>query len=163
MIRPYCDRDLDPLMQLWLTSTILAHPFIREDYWRESASEVREIYIPQSQTWVYEEQGSLIGFISVLEARFIGALFVEHNYYGKQVGAALIQHVQAQFPLLSLEVYQQNTRACRFYHKQGFVVVEENVNQDTQATALIMQWVERVKEQSIPLPPVQSVTSEPST
>ncbi|AFI92677.1 N-acetyltransferase [Pectobacterium parmentieri] len=147
MIRPYCDRDLDPLMQLWLTSTILAHPFIREDYWRESASEVREIYIPQSQTWVYEEQGSLIGFISVLEARFIGALFVEHNYYGKQVGAALIQHVQAQFPLLSLEVYQQNTRACRFYHKQGFVVVEENVNQDTQATALIMQWVERVKEQ----------------
>lgn len=140
MIRPYRDRDLAPLMQLWLKSTILAHPFIREDYWRESASAVRDVYIPQSRTWVYEEQGSLIGFISVLEARFIGALFVEQAYYGKRIGTALIQHVQAQFPLLSLEVYQQNTRACRFYHKQGFVVVEENVNQDTQATALIMQW-----------------------
>ncbi|WP_225181684.1 N-acetyltransferase [Pectobacterium aroidearum] len=140
MIRPYCDSDLEPLMQLWLKSTILAHPFIREDYWRESASAVRDVYIPQSQTWVYEEQGSLIGFISVLEARFIGALFVEEAYYGKQIGTLLIQHVQAQFPLLSLEVYQQNTRACRFYHKQGFVIVEENVNQDTQATALIMQW-----------------------
>ncbi|GKV96300.1 N-acetyltransferase [Pectobacterium aroidearum] len=140
MIRPYCDSDLKPLMQLWLKSTILAHPFIREDYWRESASAVRDVYIPQSRTWVYEEQGSLIGFISVLEARFIGALFVEQAYYGKQIGTALIQHVQAQFPLLSLEVYQQNTRACRFYHKQGFVIVEENVNQDTQATALIMQW-----------------------
>ncbi|MBA5602910.1 N-acetyltransferase [Pectobacterium aroidearum] len=140
MIRPYCDSDLKPLMQLWLKSTILAHPFIREDYWRESASAVRDVYIPQSQTWVYEEQGSLIGFISVLEARFIGALFVEEAYYGKQIGILLIQHVQAQFPLLSLEVYQQNTRACRFYHKQGFVIVEENVNQDTQATALIMQW-----------------------
>ncbi|UKE82337.1 N-acetyltransferase [Pectobacterium colocasium] len=140
MIRPYRDHDLAPLMQLWLKSTILAHPFIREDYWRESASAVRDVYIPQSQTWVYEEQGSLIGFISVLEARFIGALFVEQAYYGKRIGTALIQHVQAQFPLLSLEVYQQNTRACRFYHKQGFVVVEENVNQDTQATALIMQW-----------------------
>ncbi|WKA62422.1 N-acetyltransferase [Pectobacterium aroidearum] len=140
MIRPYCDRDLEPLMQLWLKSTVLAHPFIREDYWRESASAVRDVYIPQSRTWVYEEQGSLIGFISVLEARFIGALFVEQAYYGKQIGTALMQHVQAQFPLLSLEVYQQNTRACRFYHKQGFVIVEENVNQDTQATALIMQW-----------------------
>ncbi|UUE57608.1 N-acetyltransferase [Pectobacterium aroidearum] len=140
MIRPYCDRDLEPLMQLWLKSTILAHPFIREDYWRESASAVRDGYIPQSRTWVYEEQGSLIGFISVLEARFIGALFVEQAYYGKRIGTALIQHVQAQFPLLSLEVYQQNTRACRFYHKQGFIIVEENVNQDTQATALIMHW-----------------------
>ena len=140
MIRPYRDHDLAPLMQLWLKSTILAHPFIREDYWRESASAVRDVYIPQSRTWVYEEQGSLIGFISVLEARFIGALFVEQAYYGKRIGTALIQHVQAQFPLLSLEVYQQNTRACRFYHKQGFVIVEENVNQDTQATALIMQW-----------------------
>ncbi|MEI7368400.1 N-acetyltransferase [Pectobacterium sp. 1950-15] len=140
MIRPYRDHDLAPLMQLWLKSTILAHPFIREDYWRESASAVRDVYIPQSQTWVYEEQGSLIGFISVLEARFIGALFVEQAYYGKRIGTALIQHVQAQFPLLSLEVYQQNTRACRFYHKQGFIIVEENVNQDTQATALIMQW-----------------------
>ncbi|RYC38095.1 N-acetyltransferase [Pectobacterium zantedeschiae] len=140
MIRPYRGLDLVPLMQLWLKSTILAHPFIREDYWQESATVVREVYIPQSQTWVYEEQGSLIGFISVLEGRFIGALFVEQTYYGKQIGAALIQHVQAQFPLLSLEVYQLNTRACRFYHKQGFVVVEENVNQDTQATALIMQW-----------------------
>ncbi|GKW41649.1 hypothetical protein PEC301879_15070 [Pectobacterium carotovorum subsp. carotovorum] len=76
----------------------------------------------------------------MLEERFIGALFVEQAYYGKQIGTALIQHVQAQYPLLSLEVYQQNTRACRFYHKQGFAIVEENVNQDTQATALIMQW-----------------------
>ncbi|KFX03786.1 acetyltransferase [Pectobacterium betavasculorum] len=147
MIRPYRGSDIEPLMQLWLKSTILAHPFIREDYWRESASAVREIYIPQSQTWVYEEQESLIGFISVLEARFIGALFVEKNYYGKQIGAALIQHVQALFPLLSLEVYQQNTRACRFYHKQGFAIVDENVNRDTQATALIMQWAKQVKEQ----------------
>ncbi|MEH2922147.1 N-acetyltransferase [Samsonia erythrinae] len=140
MIRPYRSRDLAPLMHLWLKSTILAHPFIREDYWRESEAEVRDVYIPRSQTWVYEEQKRLIGFISVLEKRFIGALFVEQAYYGKQIGKALIQHVQVQFPLLSLEVYQQNTRACRFYHKQGFVAVEENLNQDTQATTLIMQW-----------------------
>ncbi|MEH0875305.1 N-acetyltransferase [Pectobacterium cacticida] len=140
MIRPYYDSDLDPLMRLWLESTILAHPFIHEDYWRESVSTVRNSYIPQSQTWVYEEQGSIIGFISILEGRFIGALFVEQHYYGKQIGAALIQHVQAQFNLLSLEVYQQNTRACRFYRRQGFVVVEENLNQETQATTLIMQW-----------------------
>lgn len=140
MIREYRAQDLEPLMSLWLESTSLAHPFIHPDYWRESASLVRNVYIPQSQTWVYEKPGRLAGFISVLEQRFIGALFIQRRDYGQQVGAALIGHVQRQFSLLSLEVYQQNARACAFYRKQGFVVVDENFNQETCATTLIMQW-----------------------
>ncbi|MCG8708419.1 N-acetyltransferase [Brenneria sp. 4F2] len=140
MIRKYRTQDLEPLMSLWLESTTLAHPFIHPDYWRESASLVRNLYIPRSQTWVYEKPTRLAGFISVLDKRFIGALFVQRRDYGQHIGAALIRHVQRRFSLLSLEVYQQNGRACAFYQKQGFVVVEENFNQETQATTLIMQW-----------------------
>ncbi|MEC5344085.1 N-acetyltransferase [Brenneria populi] len=140
MIREYRARDLEPLMSLWLESTTLAHPFIDADYWRESAPLVRNVYLPQSQTWVYEKPQRLAGFISVLEKRFIGALFIQRRDYGRQIGAALINHVQRQFPLLSLEVYQQNARACAFYRKQGFVVVDEKFNQETQSATLIMQW-----------------------
>ncbi|MDX5629306.1 MULTISPECIES: N-acetyltransferase [unclassified Brenneria] len=140
MIREYRSQDLESLMALWLESTTLAHPFIHADYWRESASLVRNIYLPQSQTWVYEKPERLAGFISVLEKRFIGALFIQQCDYGRQIGAALMNHVQQQFSLLSLEVYQQNARACAFYRKQGFVVVDKNFNQETQATTLIMQW-----------------------
>ncbi|QTF06554.1 N-acetyltransferase [Brenneria izadpanahii] len=140
MIREYQAQDLEPLMSLWLESTTLAHPFIHAGYWRESAALVRDVYLPQSQTWVYEEQGRLAGFISVLEKRFVGALFVQQRDYGQGIGSALIRHVQQQFLLLNLEVYQQNARACGFYRKQGFVVVDESFNQETQATLLIMQW-----------------------
>lgn len=140
MIREYRPQDLEPLMALWLESTTLAHPFIDADYWRESAPLVRNVYIPLSQTWVYEKPDRLVGFISVLEKRFIGAIFVRQRDYGQQIGAALMNHVQRQFPLLSLEVYQRNARACAFYRKQGFVVVDKNFNQETCATTLIMQW-----------------------
>ncbi|MFE8116293.1 N-acetyltransferase [Brenneria goodwinii] len=140
MIRKYPSQDLEPLMSLWLESTTLAHPFIRGAYWQESAALVRDVYLPQSQTWVYEEQGRLAGFISVLEKRFIGALFVQQGDWGQGVGSALISHVQQRFSLLSLEAYQRNERACAFYRKRGFVVVDENFNQETQATMLIMQW-----------------------
>ncbi|RLM23454.1 N-acetyltransferase [Brenneria alni] len=140
MIREYRPQDLNLLMSLWLESTTLAHPFIHANYWQESAALIRDVYIPQSQTWLYEKQGRIAGFISVLEGRFIGALFVHQHDWGKQIGAALISHVQQQFPLLSLEVYQQNKRACAFYRKQGFVVVQKNFNQETQATMLLMQW-----------------------
>lgn len=127
-------------MPLWLESTTLAHPFIAPRYWQESAELVRERYIPHSQTWVYETDGAIVGFISVMEQRFIGALFVEHAWHGKGVGAALMTHVQQRFSLLSLEVYEQNLRACAFYRKHGFKAVQRTFPAETYAPAQIMQW-----------------------
>lgn len=141
MIRPYRPQDIEPLLSLWLESTTRAHPFIDPEYWRESAALVSGRYLPQSQTWVCDMGGRLVGFISVLEQRFIGGLFVHHSRHGDGVGAALMAQAQSRFPLLSLEVYEKNHRACAFYRKQGFVVVERSFSADTQETILIMQWV----------------------
>lgn len=79
MIRAFRPQDLNPLMSLWLESTTLAHPFISADYWRESAALVRDIYLPRSQTWIYQDRERMAGFISVLESRFIGTLFVRRH------------------------------------------------------------------------------------
>ncbi|MCA7011818.1 N-acetyltransferase [Dickeya dadantii] len=140
MIRPYRPQDLEPLVVLWLESTTLAHPFISPRYWLESEELVRGHYIPHSQTWIYEDAQGIGGFISVMDQRFIGALFVHHNLYGQGVGAALMQHIQHRFPMLSLEVYQQNCRACTFYRKQGFITVQESYQPETQANLLVMHW-----------------------
>ncbi|WP_107758480.1 N-acetyltransferase [Dickeya sp. Secpp 1600] len=140
MIRPYRPQDLDPLVRLWLESTTRAHPFISPRYWRESEELVRGHYIPHSQTWIYEDEQGIGGFISVMDQRFIGALFVHHNLYGQGAGAALMQHIQHRFPMLSLEVYQQNHRACAFYRKQGFITVQENYQHETRSRLLIMHW-----------------------
>ncbi|QDX31818.1 N-acetyltransferase [Dickeya poaceiphila] len=140
MIRPYQPQDLEPLVRLWRESTTLAHPFISPRYWQESEELVRGHYIPHSQTWVYESEQGIGGFISVMDQRLVGALFVHHSLYGQGVGAALMQHIQHRFPALTLEVYQQNSRACAFYRKQGFVVVQENDQHETQSRLLIMHW-----------------------
>lgn len=143
MIRAYRADDLEQIMPLWLESTTLAHPFIAPRYWHESAELVRECYLPQSQTWVYEIDGAIVGFISVMEQRFIGALFVEQIWHGKGIGAALMAHVQQRFNLLSLEVYEQNLRACAFYRKHGFTAVQRTFPAETRAPAQIMQWVKK--------------------
>ncbi|WP_435955772.1 N-acetyltransferase [Dryocola sp. BD626] len=140
MIRPLLAGEMDVLIALWLASTIHAHPFIAETYWRESESIVRNVYIPQSQTWVYEEQGRVVGFISILDERFVGALFVDERYSGQGVGGALIGHVKARFPELSLEVYQKNQRAVHFYHKQGFRIEESAWQEETRHPTWIMGW-----------------------
>lgn len=140
MIRPYRPQDLDALVALWRESTTLAHPFIPAHYWQESEELVRGHYIPHSQTWIYEHAQGIGGFISVMDQRFVGALFVHHSLYGQGVGAALMQHIQHRFPVLSLEVYQQNHRACAFYRKQGFRTVQESYQHETQSRLLVMHW-----------------------
>ena len=140
MIRTAVPADIDPLMTLWLASTTQAHPFIAADYWQQTAQLVRESYLPRAKTWVYLHHQQIAGFISVLDERFVGALFVDKRFHGQGVGAALMEHVQQQHGWLSLEVYEQNLRACAFYRKLGFSEVQRQFNQETQAHTLIMNW-----------------------
>ena len=52
MIRKWDTKDTAPLLALWLDSTIHAHPFISESYWRDSVAVVRDVYLPAASTWV---------------------------------------------------------------------------------------------------------------
>ncbi|WP_145594571.1 N-acetyltransferase [Yersinia aleksiciae] len=154
MIRDYQPDDLDALMQLWLTSTIAAHPFVAEPYWYESAPLVRNTYLPAAQTWIYclpedsqanlaqisEGKNSIVGFVSILEEQLVGALFVAQAYHGNGVGKALMDHVQQHYRALTLEVYQLNRRAYRFYRKQGFTVTGKTYNAETKGYILTMHW-----------------------
>lgn len=140
MIRPFEPNQLDTLMALWLESTISGHPFIAERYWHDSCAVVRDVYIPQSKTWVYMQEERLAGFISIIDQQFIGALFVASAYAGKGVGSQLLKYVQSHYSALSLEVYQKNQRAVYFYHHRGFRIEEAAWQNDTQQPTWIMSW-----------------------
>ena len=86
MIRRSRKRDLPELLSLWLASTTAAHEFIPVSYWQASVPVVRDIYLPHATTWVYHEQGIVQGFVSVLESRFIGALFIAPQAVGHGIG-----------------------------------------------------------------------------
>ncbi|MCB5302809.1 MULTISPECIES: N-acetyltransferase [Yersinia] len=147
MIRDYQSGDLDALMPLWLSSTIAAHPFVAEQYWHESSPLVRNTYLPAAKTWVYLQQEAaldqgepIVGFISILEEQLVGALFVEQSFHGKGIGKLLMDYVQQRYNTLTLEVYQQNRRACRFYHNQGFTVIGQAYNIETKNMIMTMHW-----------------------
>lgn len=140
MINKWQSSNLQPLLTLWLESTIDAHPFIDENYWHESEAIVRELYLPASQTWVWEEEGIVKGFISVMNQQFVGALFVAPQATGCGIGQALLRYVCDRFPDLSLEVYQKNMRAVNFYHAQGFRIEDSAWQDETRQPTWIMRW-----------------------
>ena len=127
MIRDLKQKDIDKVMEIWLESTIKAHDFIPEKYWQDNYNAVKDIYIPQSKTYVYEEGEEIKGFISILNDDFIGALFVSMNEQGKGIGSKLIEYANAKFDNLKLAVYKQNQKSVGFYIKKGFEILSGNL------------------------------------
>jgi len=130
--------EIESIMQLWLKSTIKAHPFISEDYWNSNYDVIKNKYIPLSEIYVYLENKFILGFISVLNSEFIGALFVDVNNQGKGIGKKLIQHAMDIYGKLTLAVYKDNLQAVNFYKHIGFKVIREQSNEETNKIEYIM-------------------------
>ena len=75
MIRQAQRSELPAILELWLESTTWGHPFIEESYWRDCIPLVRDAYLANAQNWVWEENGEFLGFASIMEGRFLAALW----------------------------------------------------------------------------------------
>ena len=139
MIRQLQNKDIDKIMGIWLESTIDAHKFISKEYWNENYNIVKDVYIPMSKTFIYEDNDDIRGFISIINNDFIGALFVEKNYQSQGIGKSLIDYAKNLYDNLSLAVYKENEKALEFYKKMGFKIISENINEDTNCVEYIMK------------------------
>lgn len=75
MIREAQRSELPAILELWLESTTWGHPFIKANYWRDCIPLVRDAYLANAQNWVWEEDGKLLGFVSIMEGRFLAASY----------------------------------------------------------------------------------------
>lgn len=141
MIRSIENKDINKVMDIWLRSTIKAHDFILKEYWDNSYNTVKDVYIPMADTFIYEDEESIKGFISIINNEFIGALFVDTDSQGSGIGKKLINFAIDKYINLSLAVYKDNVKSVVFYKRMGFTVVKEQVNQDSGYTEYIMQKI----------------------
>lgn len=122
-IRPYAPSDRALVLDVWLKASKVGHPFLPpEDLLRQQAL-VGEVYLPNSETWVAEVSGTIVGFIGLLEA-FIGGLFVEPTAHGQGVGRRLVEHAYVLKGPLTVDVYAENPIAPAFYERLGFTEVD---------------------------------------
>ena len=124
MIRKFHHDDTDAVLRIWYKANKLAHPFLSEDFLAEVRLKVRDIYLPNTETHVAEQGGTVVGFISLIRHTDtipeVGAIFVEPTFIGKGFGRALMDHVVAQNPKLTLDVFIENHIGRRFYDRYGF-------------------------------------------
>ncbi|MFO2465592.1 N-acetyltransferase [Pseudomonas sp. 15FMM2] len=139
MIRDIQNRDLEPVLDIWLQASIQAHHFIPAEFWCNQLEAMREIYLPGAMSRVFEEKGSVAGFYSVHQDT-LAALFVSPERQGHGIGKQLLTDAMASRSILQLTVYSANTPAIGFYQSQGFVVLDEQPDEHTGHLEKLMRW-----------------------
>lgn len=124
MIRKRKEKDNDEIMNVWYEASSLAHPFLKTSFVEKVKKDMREIYIPNTETWVYEENNAVIGFISMLENEIAG-LFVMPNKHFKGIGTQLVNSVREFHNELEVEVFEKNVIGRAFYDKYGFTKIKQ--------------------------------------
>ncbi|QQO08807.1 N-acetyltransferase [Breznakiella homolactica] len=139
MLRTITADDMDRVIQIWFESSIIAHAFADPEYWRSKTEAMRTLYIPNSETWVWEDDENIQGFLS-LNKNDLAALFVLPEAQGHGIGTALMDLAKSLRDELTLAVYTENTRSVSFYRKQGFTEIREQTDEHTGRRELIMAW-----------------------
>ena len=130
MIRAYQDKDIEQLLDTWFKASSMAHPFLEDAFMAQERINTREIYIPNTKTWVYIIDHQVIGFIAMM-GNEIGALFVDPLFQGQGIGSQLANHVAPFHETLEVEVFEKNKIGRAFYKKYGFQFLEKHVHEAT--------------------------------
>lgn len=142
-VRAFRLKDLDSVMELWLSANRQAHPFIPPAHWEQNLDLVRSL-IPQAEVYISGAAGVTDGFIGITEGNYIAGLFVAEQSRGHGIGKALLDHVKQLHPLLKLHVYRKNSRAVRFYLREGFTRAAEQIDSATGESELLLVWENKV-------------------
>ena len=95
------------------------------------------------EVWVWEEDGRILGFAAIDAEDEVPAFYVEPDAQSRGIGTALFDRLRERRPHgFRFWVFQENTRARRFYEQHGATAIEftdGSGNEERQPDALY-EW-----------------------
>lgn len=138
-IRQYQQSDLESVLNSWESATRLAHEFMTDEFIAEQRVNVENVYLPNTDTWVAEINGSVKGFISLM-GNEVGAIFLQPEHHRLGIGKTLINKAKSLHDELELEVFKVNKIGQRFYENCGFYPISESVHELTGEAVLRLKY-----------------------
>jgi putative acetyltransferase len=142
-LRPYQAADEDTAIELWRRTWQIAYPRLdftaRLDWWRERW---RNELVATATITVAQSRGQVVGFVTVdPRTGYLDQIVVAPEAWGSAIAGALLAEAKRLSPAgLDLAVNSDNSRAIRFYEKQGFVLTGTDVNPRSGAPINRMAW-----------------------
>ena len=141
-LRPYRPEDEAASIDLWHRTWQQAYPQIdfaaRLDWWRERW---RKELVPKASIVVAEQDGALTGFVTIDGDGYLDQLVVDPDRWGSDAARLLVDEAKRLSPSgITLLVNKDNTRAIRFYERNGFGHAGDEVNPTSGRPVLKMMW-----------------------
>jgi|TARA_B110001469_G_scaffold126104_1_gene142905 putative acetyltransferase len=111
-----------------------------DDFLAQERKNVGEIYMPNTDTWVAELDGNVVGFVALM-GNEIGAIFLLPNYHGKGIGKALMDKANELHSSLEVEVFKANAIGRKFYSRYGFEFLDEKHHEPTGQPLLRLRFM----------------------
>ena len=141
-LRPYRVADEDAAISLWQDTWQQAYPSIdfaaRVAWWRERW---RNELVPNAKIIVAEQDGALTGFVTIDGDGYLDQLVVDPDRWGSDAARLLVDEAKRLSPSgITLLVNKDNSRAIRFYERNGFAHAGDDVNPTSGRPVLKMAW-----------------------
>ena len=130
MIRRYEDRDLEDILTAWAAASEIAHPFLTKEFLAQERENIPNVYLPNAETWVYEDNRTVVGFVALI-GNEVGAIFVHPEHHRNGIGQRLMDKARKVRHELEVEVFTANSIGRAFYAKYGFELIEEKIHAPT--------------------------------
>jgi putative acetyltransferase len=141
-LRLYRAEDEAASIDLWHRTWQQAYPQIdfaaRLDWWRERW---RKDLVQNASIVVSEQDGALTGFVTIDGDGYLDQLVVDPDHWGSDAARLLVDEAKRLSPSgITLLVNKDNTRAIRFYERNGFAQAGDDVNPTSGRPVLKMIW-----------------------
>lgn len=144
IIRKFNAFDVKRVMRIWYDGNLEAHDFIDKEYWERNFGYVKR-FLPESEVYVYEIDGYVVGFVGIDEG-YIAGLFVDKEYRGIGIGTKLMDYVKELYDFFTLHVFENNYGAVTFYENRGLIKKEESVHEDLGEVEYLMYYRRKKEE-----------------
>lgn len=139
IIKRATEKDYDYLVNIWYHASIEAHHFIPKEFLLAKKIEMKEKYLPESDTLMIEDYKNLLGFVSMVDD-YLAALYIDVKYQKRGYGKRLLDYVKLKHDKIHLNVYKKNESAVNFYLRNGFMIKKETTDEMTKEDEYVMFW-----------------------
>lgn len=107
------------VVQIWRNAVDATHDFLAPED-RLALDELICGFLPQAPLWLAVDDNDYPLAFMLIEDGHMEALFVDPEFRGAGIGAALVRHGLTLHPRLTTDVNEQNGQAIGFYERMGF-------------------------------------------
>lgn len=136
--RELVELDIEAIARVHRQACLIAYAFMN---WSYSEDEVRRWYAEKFATWdwgmVAEDDEGVAAFIACA-GDHLDQLFVDPGRQKRGIGTFLLEAAMEKAPpVRTLNVFEQNVAARRFYERHGFREAGRHYNEDETAMELV--------------------------